>query len=312
MNIKHKIAVIGSGAVGGYFGGKLAQAGFKVHFLARGQHLAAMQTQGLTIKSVMGDFHIANPLVHDSIDSIGPSDLILLGVKSWQISEIAKQLKPLLKNDTAIIPLQNGIMATDELIEVLGDRYILGGLCRIFSKVEAPGVINHFAYSPSISFGELNRSQSERTETIRQILQSAGIKAFVSDDIQAELWRKFLFICSSGLLAVTRCNYGTIRSIPQTRTMLEKLFTEIYSLAKAAGIALEDDIVAKNMAAIDKFPPDTNCSLTRDIIDGKPSELEYQNGTVVKLAEQFNLNVPVNSFIYSCLLPQELRAHSKP
>ncbi len=310
MTDNYKIAIIGSGGVGGYFGARLAHAGYNVHFLARGQHLQAMKENGLILKSVEGDCHIQNVNASDNIDQLGQCDLIILGLKSWQISPLAPQLKPLLKTDSVILPLQNGIMAASELSDVLGPEPVLGGLCRIFSKIDAPGIIDHFAYSPTISFGELDRSLSARTQKIKQIFDNANIKSFISDDITAELWRKFLFICSSGLLAVTRSDYGPVRSIPQTRLMLETLFTEIYTLAITAGVNLEDDIVAKNMAAVDKFPPDTNCSLTRDILDGKPSELDYQNGTVVKLAQKFKLDLPVNTFIYHSLLPQELQARS--
>ncbi len=304
----YKIAVIGCGAVGGYFGGALARAGADVHFLARGQIFNALRDNGLTVKSIKGDFHIKPVQVYDSIEKIGTCDLVILGVKSWQINEISLQLKPLLKPGTTILPLQNGIMAADELGREVGYEFVLGGLCRLFSKQAAPGVIDHFAFEPSVEFGELNGQLSNRCRVIQSLFSAAGVKVVVHDDIQAELWRKLLFICTGGLLAVTRSDYGPVRSLPQTRQLLQGLLQEIYELACSMGIKLQEDIVARNMAAIDKFPPDTNCSLTRDIWEGKPSELEYQNGTIVRLADEKGIEVPINRFIYYSLLPQERHA----
>lgn len=305
---QYRVAVVGSGAVGGYFGGCLAHAGIDVSFLARGDNFTAIKENGLVVHSIKGDFVVRPAAVYDSIAAIGVCDLILLGVKSWQVKGIASELRPLFKSGTTILPLQNGIMAADELGEELGYEYVLGGLCRLFSRLDAPGVINHFAYEPTIEFGELTGKPTNRCQVIQAIFAGAGVRAVVHDDIRAELWRKLLFICTGGLLAVTRADYGEVRSLPETRAMLEDLLREVYAVASAAGVKLQDDIVERNMAAIDKFPPDTNCSLTRDIWSGKPSELEYQNGTIVKLAEQYGIDVPVNRFIYYSLLPQEKRA----
>ena len=305
-----KITIIGSGGVGGYFGGKLANAGYDVTFVARGSHLAKMTSDGLTVKSVLGDFHIDSVKAVENIADAGPSDLIILGVKSWQVPEIAGQLKPLLKPETTILPLQNGIMAADQLCDTLGSKYVIGGLCRIFSKIDAPGIINHFGHTPSINFGELNGEISPRIEEIKAIFDKAGIKSSPSIGIRAELWKKLLFICTSGILAVTNSNYGDVRKHPETRWMLETLLTEIYTVAKASGINLEEGVVAKTMDFIDNFPPDMNCSLTRDVWEGRPSEIEYQNGSIVKIAEMLGIDVPVNKFVYYSILPQERRARS--
>lgn len=304
------ITVIGSGGVGGYFGGKLAQAGYRVTFVARGRHLEMINSVGLTVKSILGDFHLDNVTAVEKIADAGSSDLIILGVKSWQVPEIASQLTPLLKPGTTILPLQNGIMAADQLVEALGSQYVIGGLCRIFSKIDKPGVINHFGHTPSIDFGELDGQLSPRIQQIKAMFDKAQVKTTARQDIRAELWRKLLFICTSGLLAVTNSNYGDVRRHPETRWMLQTLLTEIYTVAKAAGINLEDDCVTKTMAFIDNFPPDMNCSLTRDIWEGKPSEIEYQNGSIVKIAEKLGIDVPVNKFIYYSILPQERRARS--
>lgn len=303
-----KIAIIGTGGVGGYFGGKMAHAGFDVTFFARGQHLKAIQQNGLTVKSFQGNFNVHPAKATDQIEQIGKVDLVILGVKAWQVKEIATTLTPLLHADTAVMPLQNGVMAAEELQAVIAKQNVIGGLCRIFAKIESPGVINHFGYDPSIVFGELNNEKSKRIEQIKSLFEASGINAPIADDITVELWRKFIGICVGGLLAVTRSNYGIMRELPQTRKLMSDLLIEIYQLSQKMGVNVESDFPDKTLAAIDSYPADSNTSLARDVWEGKPSEIEYQNGTVVKLGERYGMETPVNKFIYDCILPMELRA----
>ncbi|WP_439881704.1 ketopantoate reductase family protein [Pontibacter sp. MBLB2868] len=303
-----KIVVIGAGGVGGYFGGKLAKAGFDVTFLARGAHLEAMKVNGLTVKSLQGDFHVDQVQATDSISGIGQADLIILGVKAWQIKEIAKDLKPILHADTLVLPLQNGVLAIDELKEYIPGHNILGGLCRIISKIDAPGVINHFGVVPTIVFGETDKSRSERTQQVKTIFDKAGIESQLSDDIYADLWKKFTSICISGLLAVSRTTYGELRELKETRQLMVELLREIHQLSQKVGIDIQPDFPDKVVAFIDTLPYDSTASLTRDVLQGKPSEIEYQNGTVVRLGEIYGVDTPVNRFIYSSILPMEIKA----
>jgi len=303
-----KIAIIGTGGVGGYFGGKLARAGYDVTFLARGEHLKAIQQNGLTIKSIKGDFKLAPVKATDSIKTIGSVDLIIIAVKAWQIKEIANDLKDISDRDTMVLPLQNGVSAADELKEHVKQNNIIGGLCRIISKIESPGIINHSGIEPTIVFGELDNAETERVHKIKAVFNHADIKANVSNDIIADLWKKFIPICVSGLLAVTGTTYGALRELKETRQLMMELLHETFRLSQKIGIRIEPDFVDKAAAFIDSFPYDSTSSLTRDIRDGKPSELEYQNGTVVKLAEKNKVDTPVNRFIYHCLLPMERKA----
>lgn len=303
-----KIAIIGTGGVGGYFGGKMAQAGFDVTFVARGEHLKALQQNGLTVKSIYGDFKIDKVKATDQIAVIGKVDLIILGVKAWQVKEIAPTLLPLLHETTAVIPLQNGVMAAEELQAFIPKENVIGGLCRIFANIESPGVINHFGFDPIIVFGELNNVKSERCLKLQSVFEQSGFHSKLADDITAELWRKFIGICVGGLLAVTRSNYGPLRALPQTRKLMNDLLTEIYQLSQKMGILIESDFVDKTMAVIETYPYDSNPSLTRDVWDGKPSEIEYQNGTVVKLGERYGMETPINRFIYDCIMLMELKA----
>jgi len=305
-----KIAIIGAGGVGGYFGGKLAKAGYDVTFLARGQHLREIQQNGLTIKSHQGDFNIDSVKATDRIKTIGLVDFIIIAVKAWQIKDIAEDLKDIVHRETIIIPLQNGVSAADELKKQILPDNIIGGLCRIISKIESPGVINHFGIEPTILFGELDNSKTERIHKIKAIFDHAGINAKISDDIIVDLWKKFIPICVSGLLAVTKTTYGELRELYETRQLMIELLNEIFRLSQKIGIKIESDYIENAIKFIDSFPYDSTSSLTRDVWEGKPSEIEYQNGTVVKLAEKYGIETPINKFVYNCILPMEIKARN--
>lgn len=306
-----RITIVGTGGVGGYFGGRLALAGNDVTFIARGAHLEAIQRDGLLVKSFMGEFTIKPAKATASIEAVKNADLVMICTKAWQVKEIARQIAPLIYEGTMVLPLQNGISAIEELAEFIPKENIIGGLCRIFSKIEGPGIIDHQGIDPTVIFSELDNEHTERTSWLKYTFESAGLTNIWSDDIQADLWKKFLMICSSGLLAITKTNYGELRSNPETRSMLNAMLTEIYTIAIAEGINLHESIVEKTMKAIDSFPPESTSSLTRDVWEGKPSEIEYQNGTIVKLGEKHSIATPINTLIYNTILPMELKARAK-
>lgn len=303
-----KIAVIGIGGVGGYFGGKLANAGFNVTFLSRGEQLKAVLNNGLTVKSILGDFHVPNVKATNKVTDIENPELVLVAVKAWQVKEIRDEIKRILNADTIIIPLQNGVSAVDELVETIGRKNIMGGLCRIISKIESPGVIRHFGATPTIVFGELNKVVTPRGEEIKRVFDKAGIASKLSVDIEAEVWKKFIAICVSGLMAVTKTNYGEMRTLKQTREMMVGLLTEVFILSQKIGLNIEPDFLGKTISFIDSLPFESTSSLTRDIWEGRPSEIDYQNGTVVRLGEKYGVDTPINRFVYNSILPMELKA----
>jgi 2-dehydropantoate 2-reductase len=190
-----RFAVFGTGGVGGYLGGRLAQAGQTVAFLARGPHLAAIRRFGLAVESIKGDFAIRHAVATDDAVVVGPVDVVLLGVKAWQVKEAALALRPLLHAESCVVPLQNGVEAADELAAVIGEDRVLPGLCRIMSYVSEPGRIRHAGVDPQVCFGERDGRRSARVEALRAAFAgAAGLDVCVPDDIQAAIWEKFLFI----------------------------------------------------------------------------------------------------------------------
>lgn len=305
------IVIYGTGGVGGYFGARLAQIGQRVTFIARGTHLEAIQKNGLQLKSDLGDYLVNPATVTDAIDSVKDIDLILICVKTWQLAEAANAIKDVMDKETMVISLLNGVENDRILCDILNKSHVLGGLCKIVSKVESPGIINHMSYEPTIVFGELNNKPTQRAMRLKRTFLDAGITTKLAEDIQREIWTKFLFITTiSALGALTRTTVGQMLTYPFIKDMMYKTAEEIVMVAKKLGVQLKDDIIEKQFELIESQPFNTTASLQRDMMNGKPSELEAQNGTVVKLAKELGLEVPVNSFIYHSLLPQENRSRS--
>src|SRR5689334_13756262 len=297
-----RIAVFGTGGVGGYFGGRLAHAGEDVTFIARGEHLRAIKTNGLIVDSQAGNFVVFPAQATDDVSEVGEVDLVIVGVKAWQVPEAARAMKPLVGPGTTVLPLQNGVDAVSQLVDELGAAAVIGGLCRIVSFVVAPGHIKHAGFTPSIVIGEIDNRRTERIDAIEQVFKRAGLEITVAADIQVALWTKFLFIASfSGVGAVTDAPAGIIRADPKWRSQLLKAMEEIYALALSRGVKLPPDVIDKVMASVDSLPEDATSSMQRDIAAGKPSELESQNGAVVRLARESGIDVPTHTLIYETL-----------
>jgi len=308
-----RIAVFGAGAVGGYFGGRLAQAGQDVVFIARGDHLNAIRESGLSIESLAGDV-IAHPrLVTDDPAEVGPVDAVLLGVKAWQVPEAAVGLRPLLAPDTPVVPLQNGVDASFQIAEALGPEHAVGGLCKLICSVTGPGRIQHAGVDPYIAFGELDGSRSERMRRLHDAFSNAvGLTAEVPDNIQAEIWKKFIFIASfSGIGSITQAPLGVFRKIPETRQMLIDALREVWCVAVAHQIDLPESTVDATLAFFDTLPEAGTASMQRDIMEGRPSELHEQNGAVVRRGSAVGVPTPIHNFIYTSLLPQEMKARGQ-
>ena len=306
-----RIAVFGTGGVGGYFGGRLAQAGEDVTFIARGEHLLAMQRSGLTIEGLDGNFTVNPVKATDDPSTVGNVDLVVVGVKAWQVKDAAYAMKPMVGPATTVLPLQNGVDAPKQLADVLGVEQVLGGLCRIVSFVSGPGHIKHVGFDPSITIGELDNQPGQRLDRIYKTLINAGIKTSIADDFDVALWTKFLFIASfSGVGAMNGKAAGELRTNPATRGQLLTAMDEIYKLSRARNINMPSDSVEKGIANVDRLPIDGTSSMQRDIAAGKPSELESQNGAVVRMAREIGLAVPTHELIYAKLKALESKARS--
>lgn len=302
------IVVFGAGGVGGYFGGKLAQAGNDVTFIARGKHLQAIKSNGLLIKSIQGDFKV-HPKVTDDVTNIKNPDLVILGVKSWQVEDVAVQLKPIIREHTMVLPLQNGADNADRLRAILPHKNVLAGLCKIVSRVESPGIIDHFAFDPEIVFGEYDNEKSKRVQNLSMLFDNAGIKNKVSEDIHLDIWKKFLFIATvSGIGALTRVEFGAMRDDEHIRQIMYQTANEIVAVANAKGIALTNDDIEMILKIVDNLNAKTTASMQRDIMDGRPSELDNFNGYIVRQGKELHITTPANSFTYHCLWPQEKKA----
>jgi 2-dehydropantoate 2-reductase len=307
-----RIAIFGAGGVGGYFGAQLARAGEEVIFIARKEHLQAIRAHGLRVETSKGEIVIQPAKASDDPVQVGVVDAVILGVKAWQVTEAARAIKPMIGPETFVVPLQNGVEAPSQLAVIFGVKNVLGGLCGTMSWIIGPGHIRSIGEVHFIKFGELDKRPSERTEQLRKAFERAGVKVEVPSDIHVALWEKFLFVVSfGGVGAVTRAPIGMIRTLPETRRLLEQCMREIFEVARARQIGLSDGIVEKTMMFLDSLAPSGTTSLQRDIADGKPSELDAWNGAVVRLGQEVGITTPLHSFIYNSLLPLELQARGQ-
>lgn len=301
-----KIAVVGAGGVGGYFGGRLAQAGVDTTFIVRGATLDALRTRGLRVDSIKGDFVVEHPKATDDPRTVGEVDAILLAVKAWQIAEAAQSIQPMIGAETIVVPLENGIDAPEVLAPIVGREHVVGGLCALVSFIVAPGYIRHAAAEPMVMFGELDNARTARVERLRDAFAQAQVNVEIPPDIHRSMWTKFLFIATmSGIGALTRVPIGVWRTMPEIRAIVTESLREVVALAKARGIDLGADAIAKTWERYDALAPASTSSLQRDVMEGKPSELDAQLGAIVRLAAEADVPVTVTSMVYHSLLPQE-------
>lgn len=304
-----RIAVVGTGGVGGYLGGLLAQAGEDVTFIARGEHLRAIQAGGLRIESVHGSFIVQPAQATDDPKSIGPVDLVLFATKTYHIDAALAQMGPLIGPPTVVLPLQNGVEASEQAAKVLGKTHVLGGACWLVSAIEEPGLIRQRSQFRRVALGELDGPVTPRVEAIAQMLKQASITGEASDNINKVRWTKFLFIASySSVGAAARVPAGELMACAETRLAIQQAMQEVKALAQASDVPLDADAVEQGMAFCDNLGPDATSSMQRDIVEGKPSEIEAQCGYIARRGAELGVPVPVHTFLYSVLLPQERRA----
>ncbi len=304
-----RLAIMGTGGVGGYYGGLLSQAGQEVIFLARGAHLQALRSRGLQVKSVHGDFLVSPAMATDNPAEVGPVDLILFCTKTYHTDAAAPAVRPLLGQDTVVVPLQNGIDAAERLGAYVGREHLVGGVTWLSAAIEAPGVIGQYSQFRRIVLGEFDGRLTPRLQKIYEALQAAGITVELSNDILKVLWSKFVFISSTSALgSLTRATLGQYRQVPETREVLTEALREVAAVAQARGVKLEEDLVAKTLEFIDNAAADMKTSMQRDVEAGRPSELESMIGVVPQLGRQAGVATPVMRLAYAVLKPGNLLA----
>ena len=301
-----KIAVIGAGGVGGYFGARLQAAGEDVLFVQRGEHGAAMRRHGLEIASPLGDLTLPEVAVAapEEAASRGPVDMVLITVKSIHTEQAAEAAATMLGPRTAVLSLQNGVENEDRLAARLGAERVLGGLCYILALIEAPGRIRHGMPVARIEFGERCGGVSERAEAFHAACRNAGIDTVLADDVEAAIWTKFTALCAhNGMTALARSPIGPIREDPDGRAVLEACAHETMALAAVRGVTLDPGLRDDPMFLFDRVPADMTSSTLYDLEHGKPLEIEWLNGAVVRLGLEAGVAAPVNRCIYAALKP---------
>jgi 2-dehydropantoate 2-reductase len=298
-----RIAVMGTGGTGGFFGGLLARAGEDVTFVARGAHLDAIRRHGLTVRSrLLGDFTVAAKATDDPTE-VGVVDLVLFCVKAYDNDTAIPAIRPLVGRDTMVLSVQNGIDNEELIARVVGSRAVLGAMAGVSAVIPAPGVIEHTA-GGLIRFGELNGGTTPRTARLLETLRAAGIQAELHPDVRVVLWDKFVFICAlSGVTALTRLSIGVIRADPETATLFRGTMEEVDVLARASHVPLPPDCVDRWWAFLASADPAIRGSMAHDLAAGRRLELETLNGTVVRLGRERGVPTPLNFAIYAALRP---------
>jgi 2-dehydropantoate 2-reductase len=303
-----RIAVVGAGGVGGYFGGRLAAAGNDVHLVARGAHLAAMAREGLEVRSVAGDFRVRVQAT-DDVSEVGPVDHVLFCVKSYDTEEAAAGLGPLLAGGTAVVSLQNGVDNEERLARVLGTQHVMGGVAYIFSTIAEPGVIVHSGGPGRILFGELDGTRSDRAEALAATFRDAGVEAEATADIVRLLWDKLAFICAqAGMTAGARLSIGEIRQVPESITAFRRIVEEVRAVAAAEGVELSTDVLGRHEGFAHALEAGSTSSLHHDLTHGRRMELEALHGEVVRRGRVHGVPTPACETIYGLLRPWAIRA----
>lgn len=298
-----RIAIFGSGGVGGYFGGRLAASGEDVTFIARGAHLNALQQGGLQIASPLGDANIERVQATDRPQAIGPVDVVLFTVKLYDVDAAAATLGPLIGPNTVVITLQNGVDAVDMVSKHVGAGHVAGGVAYIVAVIDQPGRVRHTT-AQQLVFGERDGKRSDRLVAFEQACIKAGFQAKASESIESDLWVKFVRLATwSGMTSVTRSPMGVVRDTPETFDLMMAAIAEVIAVGKARGIAFPPDLMDGTIALIRNFPATSKSSMLEDLERGRRLELPWLSGAVVRLGREAGVPTPIHQFITTVLTP---------
>jgi 2-dehydropantoate 2-reductase len=298
-----RIAILGSGGVGGYFGGRLAAAGNDVSFIARGAHLAALRERGLRIDSPDGDLHIPRVNATDDPATIGPVDVVFFAVKLYDTEAAIRMLPGLVGPQTIVIPFQNGVDSVQVLTRALGKQHVAGGTAYVAAVIAEPGVIRHTAMN-GLVFGPVAGQPAPALKELLDICSRAGIDATLSERVQVDIWAKFVRLTVySGMTSITRSPIGVIRRDPELRGVMETALHESITVARCRQVPLPSTIFTESVAAIDALPPHAKSSMLEDLERGRPLELSWLSGALVRIAEEVGASVPTHRLITALLRP---------
>jgi len=298
-----RIAVMGTGGVGGYFGARLALSGSDVTFIARGAHLAALRQRGLRVLSAAGDLHVERVDATDDPRDVGLVDLVLFGVKLWDTEDAAQQVLPMIGGDTGVVSFQNGVRKDEVLRRVLGERAVIGGTCYIAATIAEPGVIRHTGVMQRLVFGEHDCAASARTANFLAASQRAGINAEISPDVRRAIWEKFVLLVGlSGTTTATRLPIGPIRAHPQTRALLLDTMREVVAVGRAEGVPLPEDFAENRLAFMDTLPAAMTSSMHQDLDRGSRLEVAWLAGDVVQRGLAAGVPTPVNRALHDVIV----------
>jgi 2-dehydropantoate 2-reductase len=291
-----------AGALGGYFGARMDAAGHDVFFIARSANLQAIKANGLTVESVHGDLYLPKPNVTDDPASVGPVDTVLFTVKLWDTEQAAKQALPLVGPDTRVITLQNGVDSAERIAPILGADNVVAGSAHIATVISAPGVVTHTSKFARMVCGRADGRPDERLTAFADAAQAAGIDIALSDTIERDRWKKFVFLVGlSGATGATRKPLGPILQDPDTRAFFHSLMREVVAVAEAKGISLPADFAEDRMKFADSSPPTFKASLLHDLERGNRLELDWLAGKVVELGRLLGVPTPANEAVYAVL-----------
>lgn len=297
-----RIAVMAAGAVGGYFGARMAAARHDVSFIARGANLETIRTNGLKVESVHGDLHLPNPNVTDDPAKIGPVDIVLFAVKLWDTEKAAEQARPLVGPDTRVITLQNGVDSVERLAPILGADKVVAGSAYIATVISAPGVVTHTSKFARMVCGRIDGKPDARLKAFTDAAQAAGIDIALSDAIDRERWQKFVFLVGlSGATGTTRKPLGPILADPDTRAFFHSLMREVVAIGRAKGVALPADFADDRMKFGESSPPNFKASLLHDLERGNRLEIDWLAGKVVEVGRALGMPTPANEAVYAVL-----------
>jgi 2-dehydropantoate 2-reductase len=303
-----RIGVMAAGAVGGYFGGRLAAAGHDVVFFARGAHLEAIRKSGLRIESALGNLHLTDVQATDDPSGVAPVDVIIFAVKLWDLEQAAASLRPLLKPTTRVITAQNGIDVVERLVPILGREHVVGGYAQVATVIGSPGTIVHTSKFALLRFGHPDRHGDPTLTALVEAAQKAKLDIALAEDIEVELWTKFVFLSSlAGATATTRVSVGPILADPDARAFFHQLLREVVAVGRAKGVGLAADHADKALAFADAtLPPGMKASMAHDLERGNRIELDWLTGKVVELGRKLGVPTPASEIVYAILKPHRM------